>query len=79
MENKTHNELIEKAKVKKDGIYSHKGILYAVKNNKFVLYSDIYGDVYMIQGVFRTRVSKGNETFYNNRHKKLQCFLNTLK
>ena len=47
-----HNELIDKAKTKKDGIYSHKGYLYAVKNGQFLFYADYSGCIMGVKGYF---------------------------
>jgi hypothetical protein len=52
------NILHEKAKTKKDGIYSYKGNLYVVKNNNFIAFSDYYGNCYMRMGAFNALIGK---------------------
>ena len=52
------NKIIEKAKTKNDGVYSIGGFTYAVKNNRFVLFSDHFGNIYQIAGNFNTSIGK---------------------
>lgn len=51
-------KLVEKAKCKKDGVYSFKGYMWVVKNKKFIAYSDSAGFCYMSFGVFITYIGK---------------------
>ena len=53
-----HNMLIEKAKQKKDGVYSYRGYLYAVKNKTFIGYSDCYGYAFSVNGSFHVGIGK---------------------
>ena len=46
------NILHEKAKDRKDGIYSYRGNLWVVKNNRFVAYADYSGKCFQIMGMF---------------------------
>lgn len=46
------NILHEKAKDRKDGIYSYRGNLWVVKNNRFVAYADHFGKCFQIMGMF---------------------------
>lgn len=52
------NLLHEKAKIKKDGVYSFRGNLYVVKNNKFIAFSDYHGNCYQRFGSFNTSIGK---------------------
>lgn len=52
MEIEIHNILIDKAKTRRDGIYSYKGYLYAVKGNVFIAYADYFGNVNSVHGIF---------------------------
>jgi len=60
--------LIEKKKKKKDGIYSYKGNLYIVKDNKFRVYCDYFGNVYQLSGSFFVSIGK-IEKRYEHRQK----------
>lgn len=66
------NEIVEKAKSKKDGVYSHKRYVYAVKRNCFVALADRMGNVYQRYGSFITEIGKV-ETY--NRSKELKKLL----
>ena len=48
--------IIDKSKSKKDGVYSYRGIIYAVKDNHFVAFSDYYGCVYQCFGMFNVQI-----------------------
>jgi len=50
--------LNEKAKSRKDGIYSYKTYFYAVKNNRFIAFTNYFGECYQRMGGFN--VSIGN-------------------
>ena len=52
MKVETHNILIDKAKTRRDGVYSYHGFLYLVKNNDFVAYADGCGYCFSIHGMF---------------------------
>ena len=52
------NEIIEKSKTKKDGVYSYKGFKYAVKDNKFVLFADYFGNISQTAGNFNVSLGK---------------------
>lgn len=53
-----HNILVDKAKVKKDGIYSYKGYTVVVKNKNFIAYCDRYGSCFRVNGSFHTSVGQ---------------------
>lgn len=68
--------LSEKAKIKANGVYSYKGILYAVSDNKFVAYSDRLGNCYQNFGSFVVKI--GNVMIYDRR-KELNKWLKNNK
>jgi hypothetical protein len=47
-----HNILTDKAKTRKDGVYAYRGLMYAVKNNRFIAYADYSGNISTLYGVF---------------------------
>lgn len=65
-----HNKLIEKAKIRKDGVYSYSGFLYVVKKNNFIAYSDYFGNISTVHGVFHHSIGKVES--YNRRKKLLE-------
>jgi len=50
--------LREKAKTRKDGVYSYKGNLYVVKNHIFVAFSTYCGECYQVMGAFNLLIGK---------------------
>jgi len=52
------NILHEKAKTRKDGVYSYKSYLWVVKDFKFIAFADFHGEVYQIFGAFNTQIGK---------------------
>lgn len=68
------NILHEKAKSKKDGVYSYKGNFYAVKNNNFIAFADHFGECHQRMGAFNFHIGKV-ETY--DRRKKLLEWLKT--
>ena len=50
------HEICEKAKVRKDGVYSHKGYLYAVKDKHLLYFADHIGNVYQFFGSFNVEL-----------------------
>jgi len=46
------NLIIDKAKTKKNGVYSFRGYMYVVKDNSFVGFSDYFGNIYQRAGNF---------------------------
>ena len=52
------NILHDKAKMRKDGIYSFRGNLWVVKNGKFVAFSDYFGNCYQRMGSFNASIGK---------------------
>lgn len=50
------NILHEKAKNRKNGVYSFKGNLWAVKDNKFIAFIDNKGQVLQRFGSFNTKI-----------------------
>jgi hypothetical protein len=59
IENNIRNKLIEKAKTKKDGIYSQEGIIYRVKNGVLTHYCK-QGKVLEVNGYFDVPVGNYN-------------------
>ena len=53
-----HNELINRAKQRKDGVYQYRGFYYAVKDNCFVAYADHDGTIYRPVYSFQTQIGK---------------------
>lgn len=62
------NLLHDKAKERKDGVYSFKGNLWVVKDNRFIAYSDYYGNCYQRCGNFDAVIGKVD---HYDRKKKL--------
>jgi len=46
------NILHEKAKTRKDGVYSFRGNLWVVKDNKFIAFSNYRGEFFLRYGSF---------------------------
>lgn len=62
-----HNEIIDRAKARKDGVYSYQGYLYMVKNGFFKGYADPYGDVYLV--VYGWHTKRGHCEPYQRKQK----------
>jgi hypothetical protein len=52
------NILQEKAKTRKDGVYTHKDIIYIVKGSKFIAYADNFGECFLRMGIFNVPIGK---------------------
>lgn len=52
------NILIEKAKTRNNGVYSYRGYLWAVHNNKFVAFANYLGECYQRAGSFNILIGK---------------------
>ena len=52
------NLLIDKAKTRKDGVYSFRSFYWVVKSNKFVAYSNCFGECYQRMGSFVVSIGK---------------------
>ncbi len=52
------NFLQNKAKLKNNGVYSFKNYLWVVKDNKFVAFSDYFGNCYQQIGAFNVFIGK---------------------
>lgn len=50
------NILHEKAKTRKDGVYSFRGNLWAVKDNKFIAFANNFGECYQRMGAFNYQI-----------------------
>jgi hypothetical protein len=50
------NILHEKAKSRKDGVYSFRGNLWVVKSSKFIAYANYKGEVLQRFGAFNTQI-----------------------
>lgn len=61
------NLLSEKAKTKKDGIYSFKGNIWVVKNNRFIAFANPFGECYQRMGSFNVQIGKVER--YNRKQK----------
>jgi len=61
------NILTDKAKGRKDGVYSFRGNLWVVKDERFVAFSDYFGDCYQRMGAFN--VSIGRCSRYDRKQK----------
>lgn len=72
MNNKTANEIIEKSKIKKDGVYSHKGIKFIVVGGRFKAWCK-YKEVYEKFGSFFVKIGMIDEIY--NRDKELRRLL----
>ncbi len=48
--------LEKKAKIRKDGVYSFRGYLWVVKDNKFVAFADDFGNCYQRSGAFNVLI-----------------------
>jgi len=59
------NLLIDKAKTRKDGVYSYQQYLYVVNDNGLIAFSDYHGNCYSCYGAFN--VSIGKVERYNRR------------
>lgn len=55
---KETNLLHEKAKHRKDGVYSFRGNLWAVKNGGFVAFANYFGECYQRMGAFNVQIGK---------------------
>lgn len=52
------NLLHERAKTKKDGVYSFSPYLYVVKDNNFIAFSDYNGNCHQRMGSFNVSIGK---------------------
>ncbi len=52
------NIIQEKAKTRKNGVYTHKDIVYIVKDNDFFAFADNFGDCFLRLGHFNARIGK---------------------
>lgn len=55
----TH-KMCEKAKTRKNGVYSYNGYLYLVKNNHLYAVADYFGDIYQFFGSFYVKLGTVN-------------------
>ena len=65
------NLLNKKAATKKDGVYSFRGNLWAVKSNKFLAYCKYNGEVLQRFGFFDTQIGNFSNLYMSDRKKKL--------
>lgn len=70
------NVLHEKAKAKKDGVYSFRGVFYAVKCGHFVAFAEFSGECYQRNGAFNVRIGQVHR---HERKKALKKWLNEQK
>jgi hypothetical protein len=66
------NLLHEKAKTRKNGIYSFRGNLYVVKNNNFIAFADYFGECYQRMGSFNVKIGKVEP--YNRKKELMKLF-----
>ena len=69
------NLLQEKAKSKKDGVYSFRGNLWAVNSNKFLAFCNNRGEVLQRFGSFNTPIGDFSNLYLSDRKKKLAEWL----
>lgn len=50
--------LNEKAKTRKNGVYSFRDNFYAVKDNKFIAFADPFGECFQVIGSFTVSIGK---------------------
>jgi hypothetical protein len=65
------NLLVKKAKNKKDGVYSFRGNLWAVKSNMFLAFINNRGEVLQRFGAFNTQIGDFSNLYVSDRKKKL--------
>ena len=70
------NILHEKAKTKKDGIYSYRNNYYAVKNGRFIAYANFMGECFQRMGAFNAVIGKVD---HYDRKNKLKEWLKSQK
>lgn len=64
------NILHNKAKNKKDGVYSFRGNLWVVKNGNFIAFANQFGDCYQRMGVFNHKI--GTVKTYERKQKLIE-------
>jgi hypothetical protein len=64
------NLLQEKAKTRKDGVYSYKRNLYVVRDNNFIAFGNYFGECFQRFGNFNISIGKVNK--YDLRKKLTQ-------
>jgi len=52
------NLIHEKAKTRKDGVYSFRGNLYAVKGGEFIAFANLFGVCYQRMGSFNIEIGR---------------------
>lgn len=60
MNAKEHDIISNKAVFMKDGVYTYKSFVFAVKKNRFIAYADCVGDVFEVIGWFNYHIGKVN-------------------
>lgn len=66
------NILDEKARTRKDGVYSYKGNLFVVKNNNFIAFANYYGECFQRMGSFNCQIGKVDR--YDAKKKLVEWF-----
>jgi len=64
------NLLTEKAKKRKNGVYSFRSYFWVVKNNRFIAFSDYHGNCYIRMGAFNAILGKVDT--YNRKQELLK-------
>ncbi len=52
------NMLHEKAKTRKDGVYSFRGNFWVVREGKFLAFANPFGECYQRMGAFNVQIGK---------------------
>lgn len=69
------NKLIEKAKTRKDGVYSFRGYYWAVKNKQFIAFVNPKGQLLQRSGNFNVQIGQFSTDYKWERRDKLKEWL----
>lgn len=78
MKTKLFNEIVEKAKLKPNGVFSHKKTLYGVKDKRPVLFCDYFGKVLQNSYGFLADIGDMSKLYSYDRKKELARLLGSL-
>ena len=70
MKIKFWNKLVDRARTKKDGVWSYQNVVYAVKNGNIGYYAE-GGKIFQVQGMFSVEIGKCNLFDYKKEITKL--------
>lgn len=68
------NILHEKAKTRKDGVYSYCNYIWAVKNGRFVAFANPFGECFQRMGAFNYQI--GTVKTYERKQKLIEWLRN---